>query len=49
MASQDSKSKTFTEATAIKQLSSHQYVADFPDDWCIGTGKSPKGIANNHR
>lgn len=30
-------SKTFAEATAITQLSSHTYSADFPDDWCIGS------------
>lgn len=29
----------FAEATAVKQQSSHEYLADFPDDWCIGTGE----------
>jgi hypothetical protein len=31
----------FKDATAVKQQSSHEYSADFPDDWCIGTGKLP--------
>lgn len=31
-------SRTFKEATAIEQLSSHTYSAYFPDDWSIGTG-----------
>jgi hypothetical protein len=30
---------TFAQATAVKQQSSHEYLGDFPDDWCIGTGK----------
>jgi len=29
--------KTFAAATAVKPLSSHEYSADFPDDWCIGS------------
>lgn len=29
---------TFAEATTVKALSSHEYEAYFPDDWCIGTG-----------
>ncbi|KAH8815256.1 thioesterase-like superfamily-domain-containing protein [Xylogone sp. PMI_703] len=28
---------SFADATAAKQISSHQYSANFPDDWCIGT------------
>ncbi|KAL9576461.1 MAG: hypothetical protein Q9212_007077 [Teloschistes hypoglaucus] len=27
---------SFAEATAIKALDSHTYLANFPDDWCIG-------------
>lgn len=27
----------FAQATAVKQLSSHQYQADFQENWCIGT------------
>ncbi|RFU26728.1 hypothetical protein B7463_g9615, partial [Scytalidium lignicola] len=27
---------TFAEATSVKQLSSHEYAANFPEDWCIG-------------
>jgi hypothetical protein len=30
--------KTFAEATALKQTSSHTYEAEFPDEWAIGTG-----------
>ena len=30
---------TFAEATAVKTLSSHEYEANFHDDWVIGTGK----------
>jgi hypothetical protein len=30
---------TFAQATAVKQQSSHEYLGDFPDDWCIGTGQ----------
>jgi hypothetical protein len=30
---------TFAQATAVKQQSSHEYLAEFPDDWCIGTGE----------
>ncbi len=30
---------TFAEATAVKALSSHEYEANFHDDWVIGTGK----------
>lgn len=30
---------TFAEATALKRLSSHEYEANFVDDWCIGSGK----------
>ncbi len=30
---------TFAEATAVKALSSHEYQANFHDDWVIGTGK----------
>jgi hypothetical protein len=29
---------TFAEATAVKALSSHEYEAYFPSDWCIGAG-----------
>jgi len=29
--------KSWSDATAVKQLSSHTYEAQFPDDWCIGT------------
>jgi hypothetical protein len=32
---------TFAQATAVKQQSSHEYLAEFPDDWCIGTGECP--------
>jgi len=35
-------STTFAEATTVKPLSSQEYEADFPNDWCIGTGE--KGI-----
>ncbi|KAL9598473.1 MAG: hypothetical protein Q9179_003896 [Wetmoreana sp. 5 TL-2023] len=28
---------SFSEATAIKALDSHTYLADFPDEWCIGS------------
>jgi hypothetical protein len=31
----------FSQATAVKQQSSHEYLAEFPDDWCIGTGECP--------
>jgi len=31
---------TFARATAVKQQSSHEYLAEFPDDWCIGTGEA---------
>ncbi|KAL8695463.1 MAG: hypothetical protein Q9218_000041 [Villophora microphyllina] len=27
---------SFAEATAIKAIDSHTYLANFPDDWCIG-------------
>lgn len=30
---------TFARATAVKQQSTHEYLAEFPDDWCIGTGE----------
>jgi hypothetical protein len=30
----------FAEATAVKALSSHEYEAYFPSDWCIGAGTS---------
>jgi hypothetical protein len=30
---------SFAQATAVKQQSSHEYLAEFPDDWCIGTGE----------
>lgn len=30
---------SFADATAVKALSSHTYEANFPDDWCIGSGK----------
>ncbi|KAE9381353.1 hypothetical protein N431DRAFT_539023 [Stipitochalara longipes BDJ] len=30
-------STTFAEATGVKALSSHDYEAYFPDDWCIGS------------
>lgn len=33
-----SRLTTFAEATAVKQISSHEYLANFPRDWCIGTG-----------
>jgi hypothetical protein len=29
---------TFAEATTVKALSSHEYEANFHDDWVIGTG-----------
>jgi len=29
---------TFAEATAVSALSSHEYEAYFPRDWCIGAG-----------
>jgi hypothetical protein len=29
---------TFAEATSVKALSSHEYEANFHDDWVIGTG-----------
>jgi hypothetical protein len=32
--------KSFAEATAVKAISSHTYSAEFPDDWCIGSGTS---------
>jgi len=32
--------KSFAEATAVKATSSHTYSAEFPDDWCIGSGTS---------
>ncbi|KAI9745477.1 MAG: hypothetical protein M1818_001011 [Claussenomyces sp. TS43310] len=37
MAASLSPERSFAEATAIKQLSSHTYEAYFPDDWCIGS------------
>jgi hypothetical protein len=30
--------KTFAEATAVKAESSNTYSADFPSEWCIGSG-----------
>lgn len=30
---------TFAEATSVKATSSHTYEADFPEDWCIGSGR----------
>ncbi len=29
---------SFAEATAVKALDSHHYQANFPDEWCIGSG-----------
>ncbi len=29
---------TFAEATTIQTLSENTYSADFPREWCIGTG-----------
>ncbi|KAI9664969.1 MAG: hypothetical protein M1821_006417 [Bathelium mastoideum] len=28
---------TFEKAAEVRQLSSHTYAADFPEDWCIGS------------
>jgi hypothetical protein len=33
-----SSEKTFAEATCVKAVSSHTYSAEFPNDWCIGSG-----------
>ena len=38
------KETTFLQATTVTQHSSHQYLAEFPDDWCIGTGQCPGQI-----
>jgi hypothetical protein len=35
----DGVETTFAEATAVKALSSHEYEANFHDDWVIGKGK----------
>lgn len=30
---------TYAQATSIETLSENTYSADFPREWCIGTGK----------
>ena len=34
-----SQEVSFADATAVKATSSHTYEANFPNDWCIGSGK----------
>lgn len=42
--------KSWSDATTVQRLSSHTYEAQFPDDWCIGSGmatSSPHSISTN--
>jgi hypothetical protein len=30
---------SFEKAAAVTQLTPHTYAANFPDEWCIGSGQ----------